>query len=84
MNRIPVTTIRPEYWAITVPQAMPVNPIPWKDVPLRPRASRMLATIFTPLTVMSVSIELNVSCIPMNHPLRAIRLNVAGAAHTLM
>ena len=74
----------PEYWAIRVPQAIPVNPIPEKEVPGMPRARRTLATIFIPFTMMSVSIEEKVSCIPMNHPLKAIRLKVAGAAHILM
>ena len=44
----------------------------------------MLAAMFTMFTVRSVSIELTLSCIPMNQPLRAIRLRVAGAAQMRM
>ena len=43
-----------------------------------------LAAILTPLTTRSVIMELNESCIPMNHPRKAIRPSVAGAAHTRM
>ena len=75
---------RPEYWAMNVPQAIPEKPMPEKEEPGMPRANRMLATIFIPLTIMSVSIDENVSCIPMNQPLRVIRLKVAGAAQILM
>ena len=50
--------------------------------PGMPRARMMLATIFIPFTMISVSIELKVSCIPMNQPRITIRLNVAGAAQT--
>ena len=75
---------RPAYWAATVPHAIPTNPNPWKAVPLIPSASKMLAMMFTPLTVTSVSIELKLSCIPMNQPLNVIRHKVAGAAQILM
>ena len=74
----------PEYWAITVPQAIPTKPIPWKEVPGMPRARNMLMMMFTPLTITSVSIELKLSCIPMNQPLSTIRHKVAGAAQTLI
>ena len=47
-----------------------------------PRARMMLRATFSPLTTRSVSIELTESCIPMNQPLNAIRLSVAGAAQT--
>ncbi len=40
----------------------------------------MLKRILPTLTITSVNIELNVSCIPMNQPRKAIRLRVAGAA----
>ena len=73
---------RPLYWAMKVPQAMPVKPMPLNEVPGMPRARKTLATMFMPFTMMSVSIELKVSCIPMNHPLITIRLKVAGAAQT--
>ena len=73
---------RPLYWAMKVPHAIPVKPMPVKEVPGTPRARKMLATIFIPFTMRSVSIELKVSCIPMNQPLITIRLNVAGAAQT--
>ena len=53
-------------------------------VPGIPRARNMLARILTPFTITSVSIELKVSCIPMNQPRKAIRLRVAGAAQILM
>ena len=44
----------------------------------------MLAAMLTPFTTRSVIMELNESCIPMNHPLKAIRPSVAGAAQTRM
>lgn len=43
-----------------------------------------LPAMLTPLTMKSVHIELTVSCIPTNQPLKVISDNVAGAAHTLM
>ena len=75
-------TSSPEYWATTVPAATPTKPIPPICQPPRvnPRARTTLIRIFIPLTVKSVSIGLTLSCIPMNQPLRAIRLRVAGAA----
>ena len=44
----------------------------------------MLIRTFIPLTTKSVTIGLTLSCMPMNHPLKAIRDKVAGAAHILM
>ena len=67
---------RPEYWATTVPAAIPANPITM--------ASTMLMRMFIPLTTRSVVIGLTLSCMPMNQPFRAIRLSVAGAAHIRM
>ena len=77
-------TRSPVYWAMKVPQAMPLKPIPLKPVPGTPIARNMLARMLIPFTTRSVSIELKESCIPMNQPLKAMRLKVAGAAHILM
>ena len=44
----------------------------------------MLKKMLAMLTIRSVAIELTVSCIPMNQPLNANRLKVAGAAQILM
>ena len=81
-------TISPEYCAATVPAAIPKNPMPLTNTPadgrVMPNASTTLIRIFIPLTTKSVIIALTLSCIPMNQPLRAIRLKVAGAAHILM
>ena len=44
----------------------------------------MLKKMLAMLTIRSVVIELTVSCIPMNQPLNANRLKVAGAAQILM
>ena len=74
-------TMSPEYWATTVPSAIPENPMAGSTMP---RAREMLMRIFIPLTTKSVTIGLTLSCIPMNQPFRAIRLKVAGAAHILM
>ncbi len=82
MRNMVAAVRRPLYWAMKVPQAMPEKPMPLKEVPGMPRARMMLATIFIPFTMISVSIELKVSCIPMNQPRITIRLNVAGAAQT--
>ena len=49
-----------------------------------PRASTKLISTLVPLTVRSTAIGLTLSCIPMNQPLKAIRLRVAGAAHIRM
>ena len=67
---------------MTVPRGIPTNPRPCQ-LPI-PKLSIMLAAMFTMFTVRSVSIELTLSCIPMNQPLRAIRLRVAGAAQMRM
>ena len=75
---------RPEYWATTVPAAIPAKPIPSYPRGFIPRARTMLMSTFIPLTVKSVAIGLTLSCIPMNHPLKAIRPRVAGAAHMRM
>ncbi len=74
----------PEYCAATVPKAIPLKPRPSNPVPGIPKVRSMLNRMLPPFTIKSVSIELNVSCIPMNHPRNAIRLRVAGAAQTRM
>ena len=61
---------------------MPAKPRPGQ--PKAPRPSNMLAAMFTPFTTKSVHMLLLLSCMPMNHPRKAIRLSVAGAAQTLM
>ena len=80
--RIPKASSNPDHWAITVPRAMPGKPRPCQ-VPM-PRVRMMLAAMFTRFTVRSVSMLLKVSCMPMNQPLRTIRLSVAGAAQMRM
>ena len=85
-NMMTMATARPVYCAMTVPQAMPLNPIPSKDTAPAwiPRARTMLETALITFTARSVAIGLIPSCIPMNHPFNAIRLRVAGAAHMRM
>ena len=62
------------YCAATVPRAIPAIPI------FMGNANITLNTILKTFTTISVTIGLNVFCMPMNHPLNANRLNVAGAA----
>ena len=78
---------RPEYWAATVPAAIPAKPIGLSSQlsPAgMPNASVMLINIFIPFTTNSVIIGLTLSCMPMNQPLKAIRERVAGAAQIRM
>ena len=73
----------PPYWAATVPHAMPMYPSPLKPALGRPVARKMLSMMFVPFTTRSVSMELTVSCIPMNQPLSTMSESVAGAAQIL-
>ena len=77
-------TSRPRYWAATVPVATPSKPIPLMPRAGIPTERAMLATMLTTLTTVSVTIELKVSCIPMNQPLTTIRDIVAGEHRILI
>ncbi len=83
MNMTTRAKMSPEYCARTVPHAMPEKPTPSKEVPGMPSDRNMLAITLMPFTTRSVNMELMESCMPMNQPLRDIRLRVAGAAQTL-
>ena len=81
------TVANPIHWAARVPIATPSNPnaaTTFVPFTLNPSARTMLSRMLIPFTVISATIALTLSCMPMNHPFRAIRQRVAGAAHILM
>ena len=68
----------PKYDAISVPVAMPINPI------FKTKTAIRLATILDTFTAIEIYIGRVESCIPRNQPCIAIVASMAGAFHTQM
>ena len=78
MNIKAIARRKPVYCAITVPKAIPLNPMGVYN------AKYTLAPKLTTFTVISVIIGITVFCIPIKNPLKTNSERVAGAAHILM